>query len=116
MRSKKNLRHIVIVAGGINDIDASGEETLSLLIDRIRSAGVDVSLCGVNEKVMRVLRRTHLDVKIGEDHLYPTVEQAVDAIHPLTHQDDSEKDCPLRTVCYLPKADKRNGRMGYAFN
>ena len=116
MRAKKNLKHIVIVAGGINDIDASGEETLSLLVDRIRSAGIDVSLCGVNEKVMKVLKRTHLDARIGADHLYPTVEQAVDAIHPLTHQGTSETDCPLRTVCYLPQTDKRNERVGYAYN
>ena len=116
MRAKKDLRHIVIVAAGINDIDASGEETLSLLVDRIRSAGMDVSLCGVNEKVMRVLRRTHLDVKIGADHLYPTVEQAVDAIHPDTHQGISETNCPLRTVCYLPQAGKRDEGVGYVFN
>jgi SulP family sulfate permease len=116
MRARKDLRHIVIVAAGINDIDASGEETLSLLVDRIRSAGMDVSLCGVNEKVMRVLRRTHLDVKIGADHLYPTVEQAVDAIHPDTHQGGSETNCPLRTVCYLPKASKGNEGVGYVFN
>jgi MFS superfamily sulfate permease-like transporter len=116
IRAKKNLRHIVIVAAGINDIDASGEETLSLLVDRIRSAGIDVSLCGVNEKVMKVVRRTHLDAKIGMDHLYPTVEQAVDAIHPLTHQGASETDCPLRTVCYLPQTDKRNEGVGYAYN
>ena len=117
MRARKDLRHIVIVAAGINDIDASGEETLSLLVDRIRSAGMDVSLCGVNEKVMRVLRRTHLDVKIGADHLYPTVEQAVDAIHPDTHQGGSETNCPFRVqVCYLPKASKGNEGVGYVFN
>jgi sulfate permease, SulP family len=43
MRSRPSLKHIIIVSNGINDIDASGEETLSLLVDRIRSASVDVS-------------------------------------------------------------------------
>jgi MFS superfamily sulfate permease-like transporter len=102
MRAKKNLKHIVIVANGINDIDASGEETLSLLIDRIRSAGLDVSLSGVNETVMKVFKRTHLDVKIGEDHLFPTMEKAIEAIHPGAHMDSDEAQCPLKTVCYLP--------------
>jgi MFS superfamily sulfate permease-like transporter len=102
MRAKKNLKHIVIVANGINDIDASGEETLSLLIDRIRSAGLDVSLSGVNESVMKVLKRTHLDVKIGEDHLFPTMEKAIETIHPGAHLDSEETECPLKTVCYLP--------------
>ena len=103
MRANKKLKHIVIVANGINDIDASGEETLSLLVDRIRSAGLDVSLCGVNESVMRVLKRTHLDAKIGDDHLFPTMEKAVETIHPLTHRGAMEAACPLMSVCYLPR-------------
>jgi len=102
MQAKKALKHIVIVANGINDIDASGEETLSLLVDRIRSAGMDVSLSGVNESVMKVLKRTHLDVKIGEDHIFPTMERAIEKIHPEAHRDIEEAECPLQTVCYLP--------------
>ncbi len=102
MQAKKGLKHIVIVANGINDIDASGEETLSLLVDRIRSAGMDVSLSGVNETVMKVLKRTHLDVKIGEDHIFPTMERAIEKIHPEAHRDIEEAECPLQTVCYLP--------------
>jgi MFS superfamily sulfate permease-like transporter len=102
MQAKKGLKHIVIVANGINDIDASGEETLSLLVDRIRSAGLDVSLSGVNESVMKVLKRTHLDVKIGEDHIFPTMERAIEVIHPEAHRDIEEAECPLQTVCYLP--------------
>ena len=99
MRSKKNLRHIIIVANGINDIDASGEETLSLLIDRIRSAGIDISLSGVNESVMKVFQRTHLPEKIGRDHLFPTMERAVESIHEETHRHSQESACPLLTVC-----------------
>jgi MFS superfamily sulfate permease-like transporter len=102
MQAKKGLKHIVIVANGINDIDASGEETLSLLVDRIRSAGMDVSLSGVNESVMKVLKRTHLDVKIGEDHIFPTMERAIEKVHPEAHRDIVEAECPLQTVCYLP--------------
>jgi MFS superfamily sulfate permease-like transporter len=103
MRAKQDLKHIVIVANGINDIDASGEETLSLLVDRIRSAGVDVSLSGVNEAVIQVLKRTHLDAKIGEDHIFPTLEHAIDGIHEATHRGGHEIECPLKSVCYLPR-------------
>ena len=39
MLSKKTLKHIVIVANGMNDIDASGEEVLSLVVATVRSAG-----------------------------------------------------------------------------
>ncbi len=101
MGAKKDLRHIIIVANGINDIDASGEEALSLLVDRVRSAGVDISLSGVNESVMKVFRRTHAFEKIGEDHIYPTMEKAICTVHEHTHETGDETVCPLTTVCRL---------------
>ena len=101
MARKRKLKHIILVSNGINDIDASGEETLSLLVDRIRSANIDVSLSGVNETVLKVLKRTHFVEKIGEHHLYPTMEKAIQSIHGETHKDGEEKICPLLTVCRL---------------
>jgi MFS superfamily sulfate permease-like transporter len=100
-RTKKDLKHIIISAGSINDLDASGEEALSLTIDRVRSAGIDISFSGVNRAVMNVLKRTHLIVKIGEDHIYPTIESAIGAIHRHTHRGAEEKNCPLKTVCRI---------------
>ncbi len=85
----------------MNDIDASGEESLSLLVDRLRSAGIDISLSGVNETVLQVLERTHLLEKIGRDHIYATMERAVCAIHDTTHADGREEHCPLTSVCRL---------------
>jgi len=99
MRSKAWLKHIIIVSNGINDIDASGEETLSLLVDRVRSAGVDISMSGVNESVMEVLKRTFFREKLGEDHLYPTMEKAIHATYSATHGSGYEEVCPLISVC-----------------
>jgi MFS superfamily sulfate permease-like transporter len=103
-RTKKELKHIIISASGINDIDASGEEALSLTIERVRSAGIDISLSGVNRSVLNVLRRTHLIVKIGEDHIYPTVQAAISAVHVETHRGGEEKQCPLYTVSKRSRA------------
>jgi SulP family sulfate permease len=103
-RLKKDLKHIIISAGSINDIDSSGEEALSLTVDRVRSAGIDISLSGVNRSVMQVLRRTHLIVKIGEDHIYPAIEIAINAVHEMTHRGGKEKDCPLTTVCRITRS------------
>ncbi|NDV18318.1 STAS domain-containing protein [Pseudodesulfovibrio sp. JC047] len=101
MMSNEKLRHIIIVANGINDMDASGEEALSLIVDRVRASGLDMSLCGVNEAVMAVLERTHLLEKIGRDHVYPTMETAICATHESAHADGQEDNCPLTTVCRL---------------
>ncbi len=101
MRQRPQLKHIVIVANGINDIDASGEEVLSLIVDTVRSAGVDISLSGVNESVMQVFQRTHFTEKIGEDHLHPTMERAVAIVHEQTHRTGEDEECPLLNVCRL---------------
>lgn len=98
---KNTLKHIVIVSNGINDIDASGEEVISLLIDNIRSSGRDISFSGVNESVYKVFERTHLISKIGADHIYPTMAKAVCRIHPVTHSEGQEVSCPLSVACSL---------------
>ncbi len=97
-KSKKELKSIIIVANGINDIDASGQEALSFVVDRVRRAGIEISLSGVNETVMAALTRTHLAAKIGEDHFFPTMKQAINGIHARTHKGSEEENCPLRTV------------------
>jgi sulfate permease, SulP family len=101
MRTKKQLKHIILVSNGINDIDASGEEALSLLVDRIRSAGVEFSMSGVNEAVMKVLKRTHLPEKIGESHIFATMEKAINGVHADAHRESCEEACPLLTECRL---------------
>ena len=101
MENKKDLKHIVIVANGMNDIDASGEEVLSLVVANVRSAGLDISLSGVNETVMAVLERTHLIEKIGRDHVYTTMEKAICAVHDTAHKTSEESQCPLTNVCYI---------------
>ena len=106
-RLKKDLKHIIISAGSISDIDSSGEEALSLTIDRVRSAGIDISFSGINRSVLKVLKQTHLIVKIGEDHIYPTIENAINAVHEITHRGGEEKDCPLTTVCRITRSPQK---------
>jgi sulfate permease, SulP family len=106
---KKELKHIIIAAESINDMDASGQESLSLIVERVRSAGIDISLSSVHEPVMRVLRRTHLLYKIGENHIYPTLKQAIRAIHKQTHKGGSEKSCPLTSVRTLGTSSESKG-------
>ena len=101
--AKKNLRHIIIAANGINDMDASGEEALSLTVDRVRSAGIDISFSGINESVMSVLKRTHMLEKIGYRHIYPTMEKAICSVHEIAHKGGTEPLCPLTTVCRIAK-------------
>lgn len=101
IQTMPELRHILIVGNGINDLDATGEEMLSLVVDRVRSAGYDISFCGLNENVLSVMKRTHLDKKIGEKNFFSTVHNAVEMIHARSHTKCDQTECPLLSVCFL---------------
>ncbi len=109
IRNMPNLRHILVVANGINDIDASGEDTLSLIVDRVRSAGYDISFSHIKENVLEAMKRTHLLAKIGEDHIFPLASVAIGAIHEAAHRDSEEEACPLVTVCPLEQVHAYGG-------
>ncbi|WP_031479793.1 SulP family inorganic anion transporter [Maridesulfovibrio frigidus] len=101
MMEMTHLKHIILVCNGINDIDASGEEALSLIVENVRSAGLDISLSGVNEAVLVVLERTHLLEKIGKDHIYSDADSALCSVHDQSHRGGTEQDCPLTTYCRI---------------
>jgi len=94
-RTKPKLKHILLVSNGISEMDASGEEALSLMVDRLKSAGIQISLSGVNEAVMAVLRRTHLLEKIGKDHIYSISSRAITLVHQRVHEGGDLAECPL---------------------
>jgi MFS superfamily sulfate permease-like transporter len=98
--SMPELKHILVVANAINELDASGEETLSMLTTRLRDAGYDISFSGFNDSILDVIRRTHLYDKIGEDHLFRNVAFAIEKIYESVHKNSNEKDCPLMKVCF----------------
>ncbi len=106
METKPNLKSILVVGHGINDMDASGEEALSLLVDRVRSAGFGIFFCGLNEAVMAVLKRTHLLEKIGQENIFHTLPDAIEVIHPRAHADPMEGICPLTAESFIePRAE-----------
>lgn len=111
MQSMPHLKHIHIAASGINDMDASGEEALSLLVERVRSAGCGISFSGVKERVLDVMKRTHLYEKIGEKNIFSTLEVAIGRLYDTVHpkEDSSKGECPL--VKYIPR--KKDG-VSYA--
>ncbi|WP_321493762.1 SulP family inorganic anion transporter [uncultured Desulfobacter sp.] len=106
IQASSNLKHFIIACNGINDIDASGQEALALIIQRLRSAGYGVSLSGVNDAVYKVLARTHLLEEIGMHNIYPTMETALSSVHPLTHANTTENECPLLVNCLEPQSTK----------
>ena len=70
-----DLRYILLDASGINDMDASGEEALALLVGRIRAAGLGFAISSAKGPILAVLERTRLFDKIGKENFYPIQKQ-----------------------------------------
>jgi MFS superfamily sulfate permease-like transporter len=98
-QSMPKLKHILIEASGMDDMDATGEEALSLIVDRIRSAGYEISFTGLKKNVSDVMERTFLYEKIGREHIFPTQTVAIESIYKQAHGDREEKECPLTRFC-----------------
>ena len=100
-----DLRYILLDAKGINDMDASGEEALAMIVERLRSAKLGFAMCSVKGQVMAVMERTHLLDKIGKENIYATTEHAVATIVDKVHENtdlpqEGCNNCPLTR--YIP--------------
>ena len=106
--SMPDLRDIVIVGNGINELDASGEEMLARTVKGLREAGYGFSMSGLNDAVLEVMRRTGLYERIGEDHLYGNAALAVEGVFDDAHAFADDHDilhCPLRETMFVPAED-----------
>ena len=106
IKTLPELRHILLVANGINDMDASGEDVLALTVDNVRAAGIEFSISGIKEHVLALMKRAHLYEKIGEENIFPTQVAAVSSIFDAAHEGSDEKQCPLLIVCLLAECDE----------
>jgi anti-anti-sigma factor len=112
MEHKRDLRHIIIEASSISMMDASGELALSLIIDRVRNAGIEISFAGFHQNVIDVLTRTGMIKKIGIHRIFPNIDKALNAVHPEAHKTSVEKaNCPLKKVIYSEEENAHNGIM-----
>ncbi|MCP3941715.1 MAG: STAS domain-containing protein [Desulfobacteraceae bacterium] len=97
---KPDLRHVVIASKGINDIDASGEDAISILIDTVRGSGRKIAFCGLKEEVLAVMERTHLIDKLGRENIYINTRAALESIYQQIHSKGGCGHCPLKN--YMP--------------
>jgi SulP family sulfate permease len=72
------LRYLIVDAGGINQIDATGEQILRDLVERLRDIGVDVHFARAKKQLTDVLERTGCMDYIGRDHFFSRNQQALE--------------------------------------
>lgn len=82
-----NAKYLVVVAKGINEIDASGEETIRSLVDRLKARGVTLVFAGVKAQVLEMMVRTELDRAIGKENIFRSTEASITAVQARVEQD-----------------------------
>jgi len=74
-------KHLLIVADGINQLDASGDEVIHHVVERLRSSGIRVVFSGLKKQVLDVMRHSGLLRYIGEENLFMDEEKALEEIY-----------------------------------
>ncbi len=100
---QKDLRHIHLVCSGITHMDASGEESLAMLVERAAQARIDISFSGVMGSVARMMARTGILAMVGLQNIFLTPREAVCAINKRIRHDAGCTDCPLTRVYCQPR-------------
>ncbi len=96
MASKPDLRYIIVDASAINQLDATGEEVLHHLAERLQASNIELVICGMKKQFMDVIRRTRLIEYLREDHFFSYTQQALDYVWDSLGDEYDRSKCPLR--------------------
>jgi MFS superfamily sulfate permease-like transporter len=96
--TKPDLKYVIVIGEGINQIDATGEEMLSHLAERLDKAGIQLLFTGLKKQVLDVFMRTGLYERLGSGRFFRTEDQALDYAWKAIGN-NHEVDCPLNIVC-----------------
>jgi SulP family sulfate permease len=88
--------YVLIVGDGINDIDASGEEVIHHLVERLNGNGTVVLFSGLKKQVIDVMRATGLWEIIGAGRFHSTADQALESI--FARAEYAGEDDPLKLL------------------
>jgi len=76
--SKPDIRYVILDLEGINQIDATGEEVIRTLRERLKTGGVDLLLTRVKGQAMRIFKRSGLREDFGDELFFRTRTAAIE--------------------------------------
>lgn len=92
--SAPELRYLILDANGINRIDASGEQALRNVVERLREVGLDLYFTRAKRQLTDALERSGLMEQIGRDHFFRWNQHALEFLWARLHPDYKAR-CPL---------------------
>jgi SulP family sulfate permease len=101
--AKPDLKYVIVVGDGINQVDASGEEMIAQLAERLEKVGITLLFTGLKRQVLEVFQRTGLFDKLSAASFFRTEDQALEHVWQQLG-DSHEADCPLNVVCQVKPA------------
>jgi high affinity sulfate transporter 1 len=81
-RHADGLRALVLDVVGMHDVDFTGSRVLGRLIDELERRHVVLALARAGDHLVGNLERSGLLARIGPEHLFPSVDEAVSALTP----------------------------------
>jgi len=96
MATYPRAKYILVVGDAINQLDASGEEVIRHLFERLRANGVTMVFSGLNRQVLGVMENTGLYALIGTQYFFRDEDSALAAIYEwITDETFDARVCPL---------------------
>ena len=89
------LKYIIVDMAGINQIDSSGEEVLTNLLDRCSDNGIEILFARM-EGVEHVLERSGFIARFGEDRFYQRRTMALKYAWKQLGDEDAAANSPLK--------------------
>lgn len=95
-------RAVVLDASLQESLDITSADMLETLAAKLRQAGTDLALADVHAPVLKFARISGLLEQLGADHVFPTIDAAVDALqgHPpraVGRREDAGRLAPFST-------------------
>jgi SulP family sulfate permease len=88
-------KHLLIVADGINQLDASGDEVIHHMLERLRANGIRVVFSGLKKQVIDVMQHSGVFAFIGQQNIFPDEDKALDSIYAEVLKADPNAQCRL---------------------
>jgi SulP family sulfate permease len=77
----KEIKYFILDGSGINDIDASAEETLRQLVTNLKTQKCEFFMTSLKGPVRDILQSSEFYKFLGEDHFFETISQAVTEVN-----------------------------------